>query len=110
MPWRLPRICMVWAWISVLNFSTPLWSGHLRVRTLPSRYTCEPLRRYWLAVAQSGLGLLLGAFGQVLAGDFRQTIAKDHAVPLGGFLHFTGLLVFPLVGGGDGDIGDLAAT
>src|SRR6218665_780424 len=60
--------------------------------------------------AQTAFHIHLRAFAQVLAGGFRQTGAKDHAVPLGGFLHFTGLLVFPLVGGGDGDIGDLAAT
>ena len=46
MPWRPPSICIWSARISVLYFSTPAWSVHLRVRKLPSTYTCEPLRRY----------------------------------------------------------------
>jgi len=37
--WRPPSICRLSARISVLYFSTPLWSVHLRVRREPSTYT-----------------------------------------------------------------------
>src|SRR5450830_792897 len=51
MPWRLPSISVWSARISVLYFSTPAGSVHLRVRSEPSTEPCEPLRRYWPAIS-----------------------------------------------------------
>src|SRR5450631_426516 len=50
-PARPPSICMLSAMISVLYRSFPCLSCHLRVRSLPSMNTCEPLRRYSAAIS-----------------------------------------------------------
>jgi hypothetical protein len=91
MPWRLPSICIWSARISVLYFSTPALVGPL-------------------AGAQAAFHIHLRALAQVLAHDFGQAAVEDHAVPFGGFAHFAGLLVFPLVGGGNRHVGHLVAT
>src|SRR5450830_670697 len=63
-----------------------------------------------LAGAQRAFHIDLRTLAQVLACDFSQTAVEHHTVPLGGFLHFARLLVFPAVGGGDGDVGHLVAA
>src|SRR5450631_3535695 len=50
-PARAPSICMLSAMISVVYRSFPCLSCHLRVRSLPSMNTCEPLRRYSAAIS-----------------------------------------------------------
>jgi type II secretory pathway predicted ATPase ExeA len=62
------------------------------------------------ARAQAAFDIHLRALAQVLAHDFSQAAVEHHAVPFGGFAHFAALLVLPLVGGGDGDVGHLVAT
>lgn len=43
---ELPSICNWSAMISVVQRSVPSCACHLRVRSLPSMYTCEPFFRY----------------------------------------------------------------
>src|ERR1700722_15006725 len=53
-PARPPSICILSAMISVVNRSLPCLSCHLRVRSLPSTNTCDPLRRYSAAISPDG--------------------------------------------------------
>jgi len=62
------------------------------------------------ARAQRTFDIDLLAFAQVFGADFRQFIEQHHAVPFGGFLLLAGLLVLPLLGGGEVQIGDRAAA
>src|SRR5205085_1958324 len=63
-----------------------------------------------LARAQAAFDIDLRALAQVFAGDFGEAAVEDHSVPLGGFLHLAALLVLPLVGGGDRDVGHAVAA
>src|SRR5690606_20536329 len=59
-----------------------------------------------LVGAQRAFDVDLAALLQVLTGDLGQAAEEFHAMPLGAFLLLAGLLVRPLLGGGDADRGD----
>src|SRR5690606_39464133 len=56
--------------------------------------------------AQAALDVHLAPLAQVLAHDFRQAAEGLDPVPLGAFLVLAGLLVLPLLRGGDPDAAD----
>src|SRR5690606_22039432 len=57
------------------------------------------------ARAQAALHIHLGALLEVLSGDFRQTVEKDHPMPFGTLLYLARVPVLPGFAGGDTDIG-----
>src|SRR5690606_6274381 len=64
-----------------------------------------------LARLQLALDIDLAALAQILLGDPRQPLRKDHhPVPLGALLALAGVLVAPALRGGDPQVRDLATA
>src|SRR5690606_26277792 len=62
-----------------------------------------------LAGLQAAFDVHRAALLQVFAGDLGQAVVHDHAVPFGFFTALAAGLVFPLRGGGNGNIADRRA-
>src|SRR6478735_382145 len=64
-----------------------------------------------LAGAQAAFDVDLAALAQILLGDADQPVGLEHdRVPLGALLALAGVLVLPVLGGGDAQVGDAPAV